>query len=205
MFKSWKTRVWTEWCCLIIIYCCILRSDHTDENFCRLLRYRWRGWRDINRLVRRAAVLPLLPMQNIEDVWLHTLEDIDNADTNINTVSFTDYVTEQWVENNRDLWNHHNTEGPRTTNHLEGWHHKLKSHVQHPHPNIYNLIKLIQSQQSATEIRLIQYAAGGKRIQRKRKYVQIDNRLATLKERLTNGAITPEEFADSASHLLHLG
>ena len=140
---------------------------------------------DINRLVRRAAVLPLLPMQNIEDVWLHTLEDIDNADTNINTVSFTDYVTEQWVENNRDLWNHHNTEGPRTTNNLEGWHHKLKSHVQHPHPNIYNLIKLIQSQQSATEIRLIQYAAGGKRIQRKRKYVQIDNRLATLKERLS--------------------
>ena len=79
---------------------------------------------DINRLVRRAAVLPLLPMQNIEDVWLHTLEDIDNADTNINTVSFTDYVTEQWVENNRDLWNHHNTEGTSTTNHLERWHHK---------------------------------------------------------------------------------
>ena len=95
--------------------------------------------------------------------------------------------------------------GTGTTNHLEGWHHKLKSYVQHPHPNIYNLIKLIQSQQSATEIRLIQYAAGGKRIQRKRKYIQIDNRLATLKERLNNGAITLEEFADSASHVLHLG
>ena len=95
-------------------------------------------------------------MQNIEDIWLHTLEDIDNADTNINSVNFT----EQWVENNRDLWNHHNTEDSRTTNHLEGWHQQLKNQVKHPHPNIYNLIKLIISQQSTTEIRLIQYAAG---------------------------------------------
>ena len=97
-------------------------------------------------------------MQNIEDIWLHTLEDIDNADTNINSVNFT----EQWVENNRDLWNHHNTEGLRTTNHLEGWHHKLKNQVKHPLTNIYNLIKLNPSQQSTTEIRLIQYATGRK-------------------------------------------
>lgn len=78
---------------------------------------------------------------------------------------------------------------PRTASSPE----HLQPDQSHPKPAVRN------------RDRLIQYAAGGKRIQRKRKYVQIDNRLATLKERLTNGAITPEEFADSASHLLHLG
>ena len=132
----------------------ILKMFHISYVKCKLSQ----KTNDINRLVRRAAVLPLLLMQNIEDIWLHTLEDIDNANTNINTVSFT----EQWVENNRDLWNHHKTEGPRTTNHLEGWHHKLKNQVKHPLLNIYNLIKLNPSQQSTTEIRLIQYATGRK-------------------------------------------
>jgi hypothetical protein len=47
-----------------------------------------------------------------------------------------------WAEINRHLWNHYQTEGPRTTNHLEGWHSKLKKHLQHPHHNIFNLIKL---------------------------------------------------------------
>ena len=127
-------------------------------------------------------------MQNIEDIWLHTLEDIDNADTNINTVSFTDYVTEQWVENNRDLWNHHNTEGSRTTNHLEGWHHKLKNQVKHPHPNIYNLIKLIISQQSTTEIRLIQYATGRKNPE-KEKVLCTDRQQTSYTER------TPDQWS----------
>ena len=125
---------------------------------------------------------------------------IDNADTNINNVSFTD----QWVENNRDLWNHHNTEGSRTTNHLEGWHHKLKNQVKHPHPNIYNLIKLIISQQSTTEIRLIQYAAGRENPEKEK--VCTYRQLTSYTER------TPDQWSFYTRrvcrfrfHLLHLG
>ncbi|CAG2257936.1 unnamed protein product [Mytilus edulis] len=32
------------------------------------------------------------------------------------------------------LWNQYQTEGPRTTNHLEGWHSGLKKMIQVPHP-----------------------------------------------------------------------
>lgn len=47
------------------------------------------------------------------------------ADPNI--LKFCDYVTEQRVESEgREVWNHFDTEGCRTTNHLEGWHGKLK-------------------------------------------------------------------------------
>ena len=102
------------------------------------------------------------------------------------------------------IWNHFDTDGPRTTNHLEGWHHKLKNHVAHPHPNIFYLINLLKEQQASTEIKLIQYSAGGKRVPRKGKYVEIDNRLVNLKRRLRNNLITHVNYADAASHLLHL-
>jgi hypothetical protein len=87
---------------------------------------------DITRFVRQAAVLPLVPQHLVEDVWFNALEDIGEADNVPDTTSFTDYVTELWVEGNRFSWNHYQTEGPRTTNHLEGWHNKIKKNVHHP-------------------------------------------------------------------------
>jgi hypothetical protein len=89
---------------------------------------------NITRLVRRAAVLPLVPQHLVEDVWLNAHEDIGEADNVPDTTSFTDYVTEFWVEGHRFLWNHYQTEGPRTTNHLECWHNKIKKKVHHAHP-----------------------------------------------------------------------
>ena len=67
---------------------------------------------DITRLVRRAAVLPLVPQHLTEDVWLNAFEEIGEADNVPDTTSFTDYVTEFWVEGHRFLWNHYHTEGP---------------------------------------------------------------------------------------------
>jgi hypothetical protein len=48
-------------------------------------------------------------------------------------------VTELWVEGQRFLWNHYQTEGPHTTNHLEGWDNKIKKKVHHAH-NVKNKI-----------------------------------------------------------------
>ncbi|MBM5152103.1 hypothetical protein J7907_24405 [Vibrio parahaemolyticus] len=93
---------------------------------------------DITRLVRRAAVLPLVPPTHVEDLWFNALEDRDAADNIPDSTPFTDYVTQFWVESNRFVWNHFRAEGPRTTNHLEGWHNKIKKKVRHAHPNIYD-------------------------------------------------------------------
>ena len=48
------------------------------------------------KLVRRAAVLPLVPAQQVDNVWLNALAD--NDDNSIQTTKFKDYVTETWVE-----------------------------------------------------------------------------------------------------------
>lgn len=159
---------------------------------------------DIHRLVRRAAILPMIPTEEVEDVWFSALEDMNDADTDLNTERFTDYVTEYWVERNRHLWNHYYTVGPRTTNNLEGWHSKIKKVVKVPHPNIYRLVELLKRQEALSRCQMLQYASGGKRVNRKRKYREIEDRLGDLKLRHTNREMTTLQFADAASYLLHL-
>jgi hypothetical protein len=63
-------------------------------------------------------------------VCLNPLEDIGDADNLPDTTSFTDYVTELWVEGHRFLWNYYQTEGPHTTNHLGSLFHRLH-HFHH--------------------------------------------------------------------------
>lgn len=62
---------------------------------------------------------------------------------------------------------HYQTEGPRTNNHLEGWHNKLKKRVKTAHPNIYKIIEEFKKEQAANEVKMIQYSAGGKKIKPK--------------------------------------
>jgi hypothetical protein len=80
------------------------------------------------------------------------LEDIDIP---ANTTTFTDYVTTQWIDGDRQVWNHFNTDGPHTTNHIEGWHNKLKKKVSHAHPNIYTLINTFKNIHAANEVNYI--------------------------------------------------
>ncbi|XP_069142033.1 uncharacterized protein [Argopecten irradians] len=159
---------------------------------------------DIRRLVRRAAALPLVPLNRIEDVWFHALNDLEDADVPQYTTAFTDYVITQWIERDQPLWNHFETEGPRTTNHVEGWHNKLKKKVEHSHPNIYSIIRVFQEIQANNEITRIQHAAGGQTRPRAKRYRNIDSRLTQLKERLETGAMDVIQYIDAASHLLHL-
>jgi hypothetical protein len=73
--------------------------------------------------VRRAAVLPLVTAQQVDNVWLNAL--VDNDDNSIQTIKFKDYVTETWVEGSIQGWNEFDNDGARTTNHIEGWHSKV--------------------------------------------------------------------------------
>ena len=154
------------------------------------------------RLVRRAAVLPLVPENSIEDVWFQALED--NQNDSPPAMRFKDYVTETWVEGHLQHWNHYDNDGPRTTNAVEGWHHKLNAMCRRPHPNIYLFIQTLQKEQAANEAKIIQLDAGGIVRPKKRKYRQLDQRIQLLKDRLRQNAIGVMEYADAASHLLHL-
>ena len=134
---------------------------------------------DVTKLVRRAACLPLLPLNKVEDFWLS-----------------------HW---RIQQWNHYQTEGPRINNHLEGWHNKLKKKVGITHRTIYKLIDEFKKEQAVNEVKIEQYSNGGHKRKRAKKYHEIDTRLATLKTELTIGTKTFIEYGDAASYLLKLG
>ncbi|XP_060065972.1 uncharacterized protein LOC132546279 [Ylistrum balloti] len=150
---------------------CIWRKAQTTG-----LQLPYRDNDDTRRLVRRAAVLPLVPRQKIEDVWFNALEDIEDADLPADVTPFTDYVVDQWIDGDRTIWNHYETEGPSTTNHLEAWHGKLKRMVQHARSNIYAIIQIFKDIQTANDITRLQRQAAGTQRPRSRKYQNIEIR-----------------------------
>lgn len=157
---------------------------------------------EVKKLVLRASVLPLVPLASVEDVWFQTLEECDNDSVPVS--KFKDYVTEQWVEGDRRSWNHYENDGPRTTNHVEGWHHKINNQLRHCHPNIYTLIDLVQKEQAANEAKLFQHANGGKQRPRKRVYREREQMLIRLKHQLRTGDMDIMTYVDAASHLVKL-
>lgn len=157
---------------------------------------------DFHRLVRRAAVLPLVPEHQVEDVWLEALEA--NDDDRQDVLRFKDYVTETWVEGHLMNWNHFDNDGPRTTNAVEGWHHKFIRMCRRPHPNVYMFIQFLLKEQAAKEAKMIQLTAGGEVRPKKRNYKQLDRRIHDLKERLRRRHIQLMDYAAAASHLLRL-
>ncbi|XP_046546295.1 uncharacterized protein LOC124256350 [Haliotis rubra] len=71
---------------------------------------------EIERFVRRCAVLPLVPAQEVEDLWLDTLATMPDDDR---CRQLGDYITNFcWVEGDLHMtqWNHHSSDGPRTNN-----------------------------------------------------------------------------------------
>ncbi|XP_055997797.1 uncharacterized protein LOC130047214 [Ostrea edulis] len=156
---------------------------------------------DFHRLVRRAAVLPLVPDHRVEDVWFQALED--NDDNTDAIMRFKDYVTETWVEGHFHLWNHFDHDGPRTTNAVEGWHHKLNRMCRRAHPNIFVFVEMLKKEQAANEAKIIQITARGVVRPKKKKYRQLDSRLQRLKDRMRQGQMDIVAYADAASHLIH--
>ncbi|XP_060065086.1 uncharacterized protein LOC132545413 [Ylistrum balloti] len=164
----------------------------------------YRDNEDIHRLVRRAAVLPLIPPQRIEDYWFNAMDDLEDVDLPVDTTPFTDYVTTQWIEGDRHVWNHFDNDGPRTTNNLEGWHSKLKKRIPHEHPNIYLFIRVLKDIQAANDINRIQRAAGGLPVPKRQRYWNLDDRLIQLKTLLQNDEINFINYGDRATYLLHM-
>ena len=169
------------------------------QNCCATTEFRDND--SFHQLVRRAAVLPLVPSQRVEDVWFQALED--NDDNTAAVVRFKDYVTETWIEGHFEFWNHFDPDGPRTTNAVEGWHHKLYRMCRRGHPNIYVFIEMLQKEQTTNEVKIIKINAGGVVQPKKRKYRHLDSRLQRLKERLRRGEMDVVAYADAASHLIH--
>jgi len=72
------------------------------------------------------------------------------------------------------------------------------------HPNIYEAVTLFQSKQAATEVSIMQMAAGGLPIHRRRKYRNYEKRLVTIREKFAAGDYSLSELVKACSHWVSL-
>lgn len=158
---------------------------------------------EVRKFVRRTAALPLVPLDMVEDVWLDIIADSPQHDK---VTDLMDYVTSTWNEDNWSpaMWNHFGNEGHRTNNNLEGLHHKLNKVVMKAHLNIFEIVRVLEREQSVTEVKLAQLEGNLRQRPRKRKYRIIDSRLSSLKHRLMDNDLDSMEYVDSVSDLLKL-
>ena len=92
------------------------------------------------------------------------------------------FFEERWL-NGPKTWNYYQMEGPKTNNHVEGWHSKINCAVGKAHPNIFELVELIKTEQVNTEACLAQLAADGAGRNTKQR------RLAKIGEKFERGTI----------------
>jgi len=58
------------------------------------------------------------------------------------------------------LWSHYDYVGPRTTNHVEGFHSSLNSHFGLPHPCLHTFLNWLQKLQFEVQAQMIQLQVG---------------------------------------------
>ena len=159
-----------------------------------------------NRMVRRAAALPLVPPHQVDDVWMMAMNEVDDEAAE----HFKDYVTTTWIDImtahfSMELWTQYdNIDRIRTNNHLEGWHCSINRLLRRPQPNVFALIEILKAEQRSmeTEVRLLQ-AGRAPTIQRAA-HRHITERLVRLKQMLLNGDINAHQYAGSFGGVLIL-
>jgi len=81
------------------------------------------------------------------------------------------------------MWNHFETEGSRTINHLEGWHAALNRAVNRHRPNIYILINEIKNQQQNFELDISSQSRGNPKPKPSLKFRKLEEQLKNVKEK----------------------
>ena len=116
--------------------------------------------------------------------------------------SYATYIDQTWI-NGRfrpRMWNYFAHSGPRTNNHLEGWHNRMKRISRKAHPNLYEILELFQREQAATEVTIHQLEAGGVHKPKQKKVIQREEKIKSLAEELTNGDRDIDSYLTAIRH-----
>ena len=116
--------------------------------------------------------------------------------------SFATYIDQTWMNGNfrPRMWNYYAHTGPRTNNHLEGWHNRMKRISRKAHPNLYEILELFQREQAATEVAIQQLEAGGVRKPKREKVIRCEDKIKSLADELTNGERDIDSYLTAIRH-----
>ena len=111
-------------------------------------------WRWVS-MKGHTAALAFVPPEHVRLAWGCLQMKFGPLCTNCPpALDFSNYMyfKQTWMTGSFpiSMWNHHTTTEERTNNHLEGWHYRFNTLAGKPHPNIYQLIHLLQREDGVT-------------------------------------------------------
>ena len=158
---------------------------------------------EFRTLIKHAAALAYLPSANVRLAW-STIR-LNLSDGSAPAEDFVKYFTSSWTKDFPVvMWNHFQSEEDRTNNRLEGWHNRLNRLAGRDHPNLFQLITLLQKEEAVTEFKILQLQAGGPEMQKRAKWQRMDKRIKRLQEKFVAGQLSIADFMESVSVLCGL-
>lgn len=151
------------------------------------------------REVALCAVLPLLPRTDVIDGWKYiTRQETEDSDV----LKFRNYMVNEWLKPEYiDKWCVFG-ERHRTTNYLEGWHHKLNAAVGKKKPNIMHFLNELEKDSAFNEVRCIQIKSGAKRLKNRMKKTILNDEFidAAQLELLNSKSMSVGHFLEMMRH-----
>ena len=102
---------------------------------------------ELKKSVQKMAAVSFCPPTFVRPAWLAVQQDAQNLPQVDQLIAYFDHT---WLNGQFPCrsWNYFDHPGPRTNNHMEGWHSRLKKVVGKPHPNIYELVDVIKREEA---------------------------------------------------------
>jgi hypothetical protein len=149
----------------------------------------------IKSLFKQTACLAFMPMSAINDLWCGIMDKFDHI---AHAQEFFDYFTDTWVDEGclfpKTLWNYYGFHGPRTTNGVEGWHHRLNSNIGTTNPNLYVVIEELKKDYAFNMATLKQLENNTNKPPRKKQFIFRNQRIMDLMNRYGKGDLSLEEY-----------
>ena len=145
------------------------------------------------------AAVAFCPPQFVRMAWLAVQQKVPNIS---NADQLVSYFDQTWMNGqfNYRQWNYFDYTGPRTNNNVEGWHSRLSKVVGKAHPNVYELVDVINREEATSKLKLQQYESGAVLPARRRKVRERERRLTTLFDRFNNGELSLDDFLKAVKH-----
>ena len=147
----------------------------------------------IRRIIRSLMALPFVPRNWVRHQYrsVAAMRDADLPEVQ----ELLKYFKDTWLDGQfpPQMWNVFSEE-IRTNNQLEGWHNSFQQTVGKAHPNIYELVEALKSEQASTSLTMRSATQGAQPPTMRKKYRERNQSILQLKAEFEAGDRTLDEY-----------
>jgi hypothetical protein len=126
---------------------------------------------------KKVMGLSFVPIDRVQQAYNILLNE--QPETSIQLNSFTAYFEKEWLSNVA-IWNHSESMGPRTNNHVEGYHSKLNKTLSSSQPKFIDMVVMFKNDESNNSLEYQQVCVPYYKSYREKKYVKRDDEIERL-------------------------